>query len=523
MVEDEFFHHQCELDPVRAVLSGATWTGGGALPDYAPEGWAARAELCRATLAETSAGFEPLRERLTAELGYLEAGLASRLNALTAPPMLIREHLTLLSADASVLGEALRAVPAALAGYVRTLREQVSLGRPPARRQAEVVAAATRAWSVGPMFDDLAACGEGLEDAVLATKAGYHEFAEALERDILPASTGEDSVGADAYQVAARFQLGTPLDLAEVYEALTAELDELCARTDTVAKEIDRAAGLVEVCAGLNVDPKWTVSGENALRRWMRERLDGAFAVVESRILDVPEPLRAIEVVVPDLREVSPIRYLPPAVDGARPGRVHWSLPPGEETTAVWSQVSMLHHEGVPGHHLQLGGTVLNTSLSDWRRHTVVAGNAEGWAVYAEGLMAEAGALEEPPARLGYLMALRLNLAVALVDLSLHAGFPLPGNGRSWSANAALEFLAAHSTIPEAVLHFTVLRGAAWPAQALTYAWGARTWQAARAGAERRAGRDFDARHFHAKMLALGPCGLAALADAAAAYRAPAQ
>jgi uncharacterized protein (DUF885 family) len=477
-VGDRWFDEQCRLDPVRAVLAGRTDTD--FVPDYSPDGFAERAALCRKALLDLGAAEDHaatvLRERLEAEAAHVESGLAARLNLVGSPPTLIREALG--QVDGEARAGLLAAVPAALSGYLATLRHETALGRPANRVQAEVVAGAAAAWAQ--------------EFADGPAGAAFEDFAEAVRRDVLPAATETGGTGPELYGIAARHTLGIDLDLADTHDWLVDQLGVLRAETDDLTG--GDLAGLV---ARLDADPAWLVRGAGGLREWALTRLAVA-ADVASRRLDVPDALRAVEVeVVPG--GAGPVRYLPPAADLSRPGRVYWPVPPGDDPMPVWSQVTMLHHEGVPGHHLQLGEAVLDSTLPRWQRHLTIPGHAEGWAVYAEGLMLDA--MEEAP-RLGHLMGLRANAAVALVDLGVHAGLPMP-DGTQWTPDSIVAFLGEHTSIPEPLRHFTALRAAAWPGQGLAYSCGAREWQAV------------VSRMSHDRLLGLGPCGLSVLRDAA--------
>jgi uncharacterized protein (DUF885 family) len=480
-VGDRWFDEQCRLDPVRAVLAGRTDVD--FTPDYSPDGFAERATLSRKALLDLgpAKGHEAavLRERLEAEATHVESGLAARLNLVVSPPMLIREALG--QVDGEARGALLTAVPEALSDYLATLRHETALGRPANRVQAEVVAGAATAWAQ--------------EFAGEAAGAAFGEFAEGLRRDVLPAATEDAGIGAELYGTAARHTLGTDLDLTDTHDWLVDQLTVLRAQTDELT-----GGDLAGLIARFDADPAWLIRGVDGLRDWAMTRLAVATDVASWQ-LDVPAALRTIEVeVLPG--GAGPVRYLPPAADLSRPGRVCWPVPPGDDPLPVWGQVTMLHHEGVPGHHLQLGAAVLDPALPRWQRHLTVPGHAEGWAVYAESLMLPV--MEEAP-RLGYLMGLRANAAVALVDLGVHAGLPMP-DGARWTPESIVAFLGEHTSIPEPMRHFTVLRAAAWPGQGLAYSCGAREWQ-------RAVGPVSHDPAAHSRLLGLGPCGLAVLHD----------
>ncbi|MEZ5255450.1 MAG: DUF885 family protein [Ilumatobacteraceae bacterium] len=111
-----------------------------------------------------------------------------------------------------------------------------------------------------------------------------------------------------------------------------------------------------------------------------------------------------------------------PSADFARPGRT-WYPTLGATRFPLWSEVSTCYHEGVPGHHMQLGMWAYRSSeLSRYQGYTTISGNIEGWALYAERLMDELGYLRNPGERLGYLAAQQLRTTRVIVDIGMHLG-----------------------------------------------------------------------------------------------------
>ena len=95
-----------------------------------------------------------------------------------------------------------------------------------------------------------------------------------------------------------------------------------------------------------------------------------------------------------------------------------WSVPRGADTFHTWQETTTVFHEGVPGHHLQIGRSVVNADrLNRWRRMGCwVSGHGEGWALYAERLMAELGWLDDAGNRMGMLDAQRFRAARVVID-----------------------------------------------------------------------------------------------------------
>jgi hypothetical protein len=155
--------------------------------------------------------------------------------------------------------------------------------------------------------------------------------------------------------------------------------------------------------------------------------------------------------------------YTRPSLDFSRPGRT-WLPTMGETRFPLWQLISTWYHEGVPGHHLQLGQwTYLADRLSTYQTSIgAVSGNLEGWALYAERLMADLGYLDDPGDRLGMLDAQALRAARVVVDMGVHLGLDVPEQlvrqdgltpGR-WTAESAWDFMRKHIRQDEKILHF---------------------------------------------------------------------
>ncbi|HWJ86135.1 MAG TPA: DUF885 domain-containing protein, partial [Cellulomonas sp.] len=162
-------------------------------------------------------------------------------------------------------------------------------------------------------------------------------------------------------------------------------------------------------------------------------------------------------------------------------------------------------HEGVPGHHLQIGQAVYErATLNTWRRLACwTSGYGEGWALYAERLMADLGFLDNPGDRLGMLDGQRMRAARVVFDIGVHLGLPAPERwgGGTWDADKGWEFLRANVNMPEAFIRFEWNRYLGWPGQAPSYKIGQRLWEQTR---DRAALAGTGLRDFHARALSLG-------------------
>lgn len=254
----------------------------------------------------------------------------------------------------------------------------------------------------------------------------------------------------------------------------------------------------------------------------MQQLADRTIVELHGRHFDVPEPVRRIECRIAPTRDGA-IYYSPPSEDFSRPGSMWWSVPPDVTVFPTWRDVTSVYHEGVPGHHLQLGNAAARGDvLNRWQRVLgKVSGNAEGWALYAERLMDELGGLDDPGARLGMLNAQRIRAARVVVDIGMHLELPAPPEsgaspGERWTPGLGMAFLREHTRMSEGFLTFELNRYLGLPGQAPSYKVGERIWLEAREEARRRKGAAFDLKEFHRAALDLGLLGLDPLRGALA-------
>ena len=86
----------------------------------------------------------------------------------------------------------------------------------------------------------------------------------------------------------------------------------------------------------------------------MQELADKAIADLHGTHFDIPEQVRRIECCLAPTSDGG-IYYTGPSEDFSRPGRMWWAVPQGIDEFSTWREVTTVYHEGVPGHHLQVG------------------------------------------------------------------------------------------------------------------------------------------------------------------------
>ncbi|MBO1266442.1 DUF885 domain-containing protein [Arthrobacter cavernae] len=506
-------------------------------PDYSPAGAEARAAAARDTL-DKLAVLEPadesdvvtldaMRERLGLDLEIHASGWhAAELNNIASPAQDIRAIFDLMPTDTAghwdhIAGRAAN-VPAALEGYIASLRSARDAGKVAAARQVRIVIEQCGRYAAADGFFAKLAADARLDGAPLpaelqerldagtsAARAAYTALAAFLEDELLPAAPDKDAVGRERYALASRSFLGAAVDLEETYAWGVQELERLIMEQERVAGQIKPGASIEEAKAILNNDPTRQIKGTDKLKAWMQGLSDRAISELADVHFDIPDVMKTLECMIAPTDEGG-IYYTGPSDDFSRPGRMWWSVPAGEDTFTTWSETTTVFHEGVPGHHLQIATASYRRGLlNNWRRNVCwVSGHGEGWALYAEQLMLELGYLKDPGDHMGMLDGQRMRAARVVFDIGVHLELPVPerwGSG-TWTPDKGFDFLKANLDISEGQLQFEFTRYLGWPGQAPSYKVGQRLWEQIRAELETHDG--FELKSFHSKALNIGSVGL---------------
>ncbi|MEY4311148.1 MAG: hypothetical protein RLZ71_1074 [Actinomycetota bacterium] len=453
-----------------------------------------------------------------------ESGLWKRdLDVISSPAQGIRDIFDLSPVatenDWSNLNKRMRAVESAIDGYIETLRLGIRDNDTPAIRQVNWVVNDLDNITGADGFFQKFAKAEGVElsaglraelaEAADVATAAYAKLQTFLKDELAPVATKEDAIGRERYSLLSQRFLGAKIDLEETLQWGIEELARVKAEQEAVANEIKPGATVAEAIEVLNNDPSRKLHSTEELKAWMQRLSDEAVEKLGATHFDIPEQLRTLECLIAPTNS-GVIYYTGPTDDFSRPGRMWWSVPAGVTEFDTWRETTTVYHEGVPGHHLQIGTQVYNREeLNDWRRMANwCSGHGEGWALYAERLMQDLGFLNDPGDRLGMLDGQRMRAARVVLDLSVHLGKPrLDGTGK-WDFDYAVEFMSENVNMSPEFVNFEVHRYFGWPGQAPSYKVGQRIWEQIRDEAAAKAGDSWDIKKFHRDALNLGALGL---------------
>jgi uncharacterized protein (DUF885 family) len=185
--------------------------------------------------------------------------------------------------------------------------------------------------------------------------------------------------------------------------------------------------------------------------------------------------------------------YMPPAVDGSRPGMFY------AQDTGVqpkYSMPTLAYHEAIPGHHFQIA-IAQQLDLPSFRKASDFTAYVEGWALYAERLVSELGLYDQDKyGDLGRLQAEAFRAARLVVDTGLHA--------KRWTFDQAVDFMVENTGMTQDAMQGEVSRYISLPGQATAYYIGYTKILEARQRVMNELGDQFDLKEFHNILLGSG-------------------
>lgn len=226
----------------------------------------------------------------------------------------------------------------------------------------------------------------------------------------------------------------------------------------------------------------------------MRNRLDELFLTKPKANIEV----KAVE----KFRESSAgsAFYQQPAPDGSRPGMFYVNLRSMKDQP-VYELESLAHHEGIPGHHMQIAIAQELTGLPKFRKFGArFTAYTEGWGLYSELTPKEIGMYEDPYSDFGRLSAELWRAGRLVVDTGLHA--------KRWTREQAIAYLKENTSNSEADCVDSINRYIVLPSQATAYKIGMLKILELREKARKELGPKFDLRQFHDVVLTSGPLPL---------------
>ncbi len=295
--------------------------------------------------------------------------------------------------------------------------------------------------------------------------------------------------GVKLYDEVVRQQTTTDLTAAQVHAIGLRELKRLRGEMEAVQREVRFEGDFASFVASLNTDPKFFYKSEADLLAGYRAIAKRIDAELPRLFVELPRTPYGIRSMPAHLGPDRAAYYDGPTRDGTRAGFFNANTL-GWQRRPTWGMATLVAHETVPGHHLQIARNTEMASLPEFRR-----GNAgytafvEGWAMYAETLGQQIGLYDDPYSRFGHLQGQAFRAARLVVDTGIHA--------LGWSRAQAIDFMATQTGVDRAYVTSEVDRYTSSPGQALAYMIGKLKIDELRQRAQARLGERFDLRRFH--------------------------
>ncbi|MFY2764175.1 DUF885 domain-containing protein [Arenimonas sp. MALMAid1274] len=405
-------------------------------------------------------------------------------------------------------------------------RENLDPARVP-KTHAETVAAQNRGvlslldGFILPAADQLQGEERARLDAAVATvRAAVEEHQVWLDKTLVPNAAGDFRIGAEKYDQQLRFALNSSLGRAEIRQRAEAELarvrDEMYAVARTALKdrpdappmpeqpdEAQRQAA-IEAALELAYAEK---PGRDEVVDFAKHTLDVATQFVRDKdLVTVPDdPVKII--LMPEFQRGFSVAYCDSPGPLDRGLDTYYAISPIPESWDAAKVDSflreyndfMIHvltiHEAMPGHYLEGAHSVEHPSTL---RAVLRSGPfAEGWAVYTERMVADAGYLDNDPRfRLMQLKFYARAVANAILDQGVHVD--------GWSKEQAMDLMVRQTFQQQSEAEGKWVRAQLSSTQLATYFVGSQEHFDARKAAEAKWGEQFALKDYHDRMLSYG-------------------
>jgi uncharacterized protein (DUF885 family) len=349
------------------------------------------------------------------------------------------------------------------------------------------------------------------------TIAALNDYKTWLKNDLLPRSTGDFRIGADKFRKKLRFALSSDMSMEDLMKAARADLEQTQKAIYETAlplykKQFPNAdeatlADKKKVTAAVLDKLAEQRPTDDTIVGYSKTVLKEATDFVKAKKL-VSVPTTPVDIIVmPEFKRGQAIAYCDSPGPLEKNGKTFFAVAPTpndwtpERKTSFFREYNnfmirdLTVHEAMPGHYLQLAHS------NEFKAPTLVraifqSGTfIEGWAVYTEQVMAEAG-YGGPEVKMQQLkMRLRV-ICNAIIDQSIHAG--------NMSEQEALDVMMKEGFQQEGEAVAKWKRARLSSSQLSTYFVGVTEHLAMREQAKARDGAKFDLKKYNDTVLSYG-------------------
>ena len=309
--------------------------------------------------------------------------------------------------------------------------------------------------------------------------------------------------GERVYAMLVRHRTTTNLTPAQIHAIGQRELTRLRGEMEAVMRGLKFEGSFAQFVAFINTDERFFHKSPEALLAGYRDiakRLDAESPKLFAELPRAPYGVRDMPAHMGANRAEY---YNGPALDGSRAGfffanTLAWRKRP------IWAMETLVAHEAVPGHHLQIARATELRGLPNFRRSGFgYTAFSEGWGLYAETLGFDLGLYTDPYSRYGHLQWQAFRAARLVADTGVHS--------LGWTRAQAIDFMVERTGVDREFVASEVDRYTSDPGQALAYMIGKLKFDELRDRAKTKLGARFDIRTFHNAVLDNGALPLETL------------
>ncbi len=359
-----------------------------------------------------------------------------------------------------------------------------------------------------------------LDAAIAGVRAAVAENQQWLDKTLVPNARGDFRLGAALYDQKLKFTLNSALSRGEIKQRAEAELKRARGEMYGIARQVLKGKRGAPALPASPTSAQQQKAIEAALELAYAERpardqvvpfakqtLAMATDFVRKHdLVTVPaDPVKVI--LMPEFQRGVAVAYCdsPGPLDkgldtyyAISPIPDDWSAQQTESFLREYND-RMIHllsiHEAMPGHYLEGAHSADHPSTL---RAVLRSGMfAEGWAVYTEKMMADAGYLDNDPLfRLVQLKFYLRTIGNAILDQGVHVD--------GWSRAQAMDFMTRQTFQQEREAAGKWVRAQLTSAQLPTYFVGVQEHFDTRRAVEAKEGAAFDQKRYHDRVLSYG-------------------
>ncbi|WP_394835809.1 DUF885 domain-containing protein [Pendulispora rubella] len=334
-------------------------------------------------------------------------------------------------------------------------------------------------------------------------RAAITRWRDFVASEILPNARPDDRVGLNhipdgptCYTALIRTNTSLQPSADELHELGSAEIARINGEMSDLGEKLFGTRNLRNILERLRTDPELYFKTEDEIETKAKATLAAAKAKIPEFFGTLPKADCEVRRVPDYEAEHTYIGYYrAPNPDGSKPGE--YFVNTWQPATHPRFEAEVLaHHDGIPGHHVQIGVALELPELPAFRKSLGPTSYIEGWGLYSERLADDMKLYSGDLDRMGMLSFDAWRASRLIVDTGMHA--------KGWSRERAVAFMLEHTALVENNVRNEVDRYIDDPAQALGYKVGQLNILRLREEARTKLGPRFDVKAFHDTVLGSG-------------------